>query len=264
MWIIPARAGFTPVTSPLEPVSWDHPRSRGVYISRLVGTFWCHGSSPLARGLRRAAGRGQPGYGIIPARAGFTHRRSQHLPRRQDHPRSRGVYCVKTHDSPHTNGSSPLARGLLTTWLHEQALLGIIPARAGFTRLGRLPPPCGPDHPRSRGVYRVRLAAWCGWAGSSPLARGLLAGGGGVRPIARIIPARAGFTIQLGSRTGYLLDHPRSRGVYRATAAGVRVVVGSSPLARGLRHPLPAVLDPLGGSSPLARGLRAAAHHSHR
>ena len=70
----------------------------------------------------------------------------------------------------------------------------IIPARAGFTRRHYPSGPGWGDHPRSRGVYsspgeRRRRAA-----GSSPLARGLLAArysrDGGVR----IIPARAGFT----------------------------------------------------------------------
>jgi len=51
-----------------------------------------------------------------------------------DHPRSRGVY----HDSPHRksllHGSSPLARGLPWWLVVGGWWLGIIPARAGFTR----------------------------------------------------------------------------------------------------------------------------------
>ena len=74
--IIPARAGFT--SAPIDrlcPVL-DHPRSRGVYLSR-SNLFPCRtGSSPLARGLRhpprRADGHGR----IIPARAGFTTEKS--------------------------------------------------------------------------------------------------------------------------------------------------------------------------------------------
>ena len=52
--IIPARAGFTPVmTAPACGLS-DHPRSRGVYAPGTASANWLKGSSPLARGLRRA------------------------------------------------------------------------------------------------------------------------------------------------------------------------------------------------------------------
>ena len=93
-------------------------------------------------------------------------------------------------------------------------LLGIIPARAGFTcartwrRWG-----CW-DHPRSRGVYTVVAPVAGVTCGSSPLARGLLALlEAAVRPD-RIIPARAGFTYLKTSVKVFLEDHPRSRGVY--------------------------------------------------
>ena len=75
--------------------------------------------------------------------------------------------------------------------------------------------------------------------GSSPLARGLRAGGR-PRPLTRgIIPARAGFT--LGERVDSWIqaDHPRSRGVYRRRSIGRPGTSGSSPLARGLRGPRP-------------------------
>ena len=49
-----------------------------------------------------------------------------------------------------------------------------------------------------------------------------------------IIPARAGFTGPLGSRSARTRDHPRSRGVYTAAATSWEVRIGSSPLARGL------------------------------
>ena len=52
--IIPARAGFT--RSPRARRSWatDHPRSRGVYSAGTRCVPTTSGSSPLARGLRRA------------------------------------------------------------------------------------------------------------------------------------------------------------------------------------------------------------------
>ena len=110
-----------------------------------------------------------------------------------------------------------------------------------------------------------------------------------------IIPARAGFTATSKMKSVSHLDHPRSRGVYAASAATRCSASGSSPLARGLRSgralsldvdriiparagftagggcreqpggdhprsrgvyiPLRWRLEKAGGSSPLARGL---------
>ena len=70
------------------------------------------------------------------------------------------------------------------------------------------------DHPRSRGVYsRPRFRNhWAAW----------------------IIPARAGFTLNLLSPTLQVTDHPRSRGVYVTACTRIPATCGSSPLARGL------------------------------
>ena len=212
--IIPARAGFT------RAVPWgadrgpDHPRSRGVYVGVHLDDDRGAGSSPLARGLRERLARGLERIRIIPARAGFTSRRSPRTTLSRDHPRSRGVYAAETAATAMTQGSSPLARGLPDQRMPEfkahgssplargllehdsrrQEPSGIIPARAGFTArhvrlLGRVP-----DHPRSRGVYESSVPHLTPEAGSSPLARGL-------REYERvacrqhgIIPARAGFT----------------------------------------------------------------------
>ena len=70
--IIPARAGFTPLSLSAHHPSPDHPRSRGVYCGVLGQDPELRGSSPLARGLHgERAGRNLPDR-IIPARAGFT------------------------------------------------------------------------------------------------------------------------------------------------------------------------------------------------
>ena len=131
--IIPARAGFTGLEALSIRGKLDHPRSRGVYECAHGNGFSSKGSSPLARGLRRLAWWLVMWRGIIPARAGFTLRRTAGgllggiIPARAgftdlggrtisslgDHPRSRGVYAVF-----HESLSSPS---------------GIIPARAGFT-----------------------------------------------------------------------------------------------------------------------------------
>ena len=73
-------------------------------------------------------------------------------------------------------------------------------------------------------------------SGSSPLARGLLSPVLAAVWSARIIPARAGFTLLLPTLSTVSKDHPRSRGVYPSVHADCRDPAGSSPLARGLRR----------------------------
>ena len=172
--IIPARAGFTRAGMTRGPAGADHPRSRGVYSGRELMHPAAPGSSPLARGLPHDGPARRRSGGIIPARAGFTHRDAGPVGQVPDHPRSRGVYLNQSTTSWTAVGSSPLARGLR----HESAAVAgrhrIIPARAGFTRQDDRRRDATRDHPRSRGVY-LRTAYRQGvmyW----------------------IIPARAGFT----------------------------------------------------------------------
>ena len=193
----------------------DHPRSRGVYVA---GVF-----------------DGILGARIIPARAGFTSTRARSACTGSDHPRSRGVYRTAIGRSNRASGSSPLARGLRNHGITISFDPRIIPARAGFTPDDNGTNSWFRDHPRSRGVYqRVEHYSLVG-EGSSPLARGLH----GVEIIipqsGRIIPARAGFTLMRRTPWCVHRDHPRSRGVYQCERSLMANVLGSSPLARGLR-----------------------------
>ena len=232
--IIPARAGFTLWPPPGLCAPRDHPRSRGVYPSSWTSWRGPSGSSPLARGLPGGHDLRPPRLGIIPARAGFTHCFAPRLVLARDHPRSRGVYVDHLTAFPTVPGSSPLARGLQKHIPADKPWAGIIPARAGFTRVGRrraraaagssplarglLPitksVADGLDHPRSRGVYVQSASSAARTAGSSPLARGLQPQTNFVLPITRIIPARAGFTRRSRPRWAARRDHPRSRGGY--------------------------------------------------
>ena len=171
--IIPARAGFTTTTCPTTGPCSDHPRSRGVYPSDWQTWTLQDGSSPLARGLH-AHVQGELDQGrIIPARAGFTRPWESSTRACTDHPRSRGVYRVPVGEAERPPGSSPLARGLLRSAPDSESVWGIIPARAGFTSGSALAGAWGPDHPRSRGVYRTTYTKRTVSLGSSPLARGL-------------------------------------------------------------------------------------------
>ena len=152
--IIPARAGFTPSSSPPKSRTQDHPRSRGVYSRYRRGRASGMGSSPLARGLLRRLSPTPRNIRIIPARAGFT--------------------PMSSSFSRPPSGSSPLARGLPPPSRSRGRGRGIIPARAGFTRGRAAHPPNSRDHPRSRGVYDYVTRDFMRKPGSSPLARGLL------------------------------------------------------------------------------------------
>ena len=254
--IIPARAGFTAGPARRSLYQADHPRSRGVYVLVSVRGAARQGSSPLARGLPHCRSSEWHGTRIIPARAGFTGPRQDDNVRRPDHPRSRGVYHIRTRNPP--------------------PQLRIIPARAGFTGRHHAHPRGHEDHPRSRGVYALIGGLPPGSTGSSPLARGLPILFYASRGQIRIIPARAGFTSGSAWPFCSLRDHPRSRGVYKKLRTKDCAVVGSSPLARGLPirtvspHTVHGIIPAragftssaasarsrASGSSPLARGLR--------
>ena len=195
--IIPARAGFTPPRTQPARRGPDHPRSRGVYGRARRTDTGSWGSSPLARGLLHAVDDAHGRLRIIPARAGFTLRGGQRGPRGPDHPRSRGVYGSMSMWFMMLSGSSPLARGLQSCTADGYRILGIIPARAGFTCASRQMFRVSADHPRSRGVYGVTYGAPNSSQGSSPLARGLPSGSSRHTESGRIIPARAGFTSRL-------------------------------------------------------------------
>ena len=192
--IIPARAGFTRSAHLGRITIQDHPRSRGVYAPHHPQIAQERGSSPLARGLRRAESSGCSLEGIIPARAGFTRRGPSSPPPPTDHPRSRGVYGAMYSLSSSRAGSSPLARGLRGVDHPRRLRRRIIPARAGFTRRGPSSPRPPTDHPRSRGVYaHRRRGGMLSW--DHPRSRGVYdAPARQGRAVSGIIPARAGFT----------------------------------------------------------------------
>ena len=171
---------------------------------------------------------------IIPARAGFTVPAVAFGTKNRDHPRSRGVYRLHGVKGPDGCGSSPLARGLPETPIDTNLWWWIIPARAGFTGSPKTYVESFEDHPRSRGVYELRTDLIQKDLGSSPLARGLRTFPAAIPSTARIIPARAGFTIPHNHAIGGAADHPRSRGVYKCAILFILRWEGSSPLARGL------------------------------
>ena len=114
------------------------------------------------------------------------------------------------------------------------AYWGIIPAHAGFTAYRPPAHASAQDHPRTRGVYWLSSSVTRITPGSSPHTRGLHASLPGVTRWSRIIPAHAGFTLPGQVARSGQQDHPRTRGVYRASGASQDLSPGSSPHTRGL------------------------------
>ena len=152
----------------------------------------------------------------------------------------------------------------------------LIPARAGKTHPV---PSCGlmgAAHPRSRGEKSLEIVIAFVAPGSSPLARGKLAGARVVRLNRGLIPAHAGKTTDLAGVAESVGAHPRSRGENQAAAdargpdawlipahagktgavAPARQGRGAHPRSRGENQQLHDPRLRSHGSSPLTRGKR--------
>ena len=111
----------------------------------------------------------------------------------------------------------------------------IIPARAGQTRTTGRPSPPATDHPRACGANLTGGRPDDTVGGSSPRVRGKLGSGALNELNERIIPARAGQTIQASAPEAYAPDHPRACGANWLTSDMLGCRVGSSPRVRGKR-----------------------------
>ena len=234
---IPARAGNTGTTRRRPRPGPVHPRSRGEH--EIVGgqRLLTAGSSPLARGTPRQAQRVPSRRRFIPARAGNTRSPRAARWRPAVHPRSRGEHMPRRSSAVSDGGSSPLARGTLLQVPARPVLTRFIPARAGNTTSHGSRWSGSTVHPRSRGEHKEAGDGEIYPAGSSPLARGTLGGGGALRPGVRFIPARAGNTPARPAARRSPAVHPRSRGEHEGSGATANVTRGSSPLARGTHEP---------------------------
>ena len=156
-----------------------------------------------------------------------------------DHPRSRGEYVYQRCAGYHQGGSSPLSRGIRSFRESFMSVTRIIPALAGNTSSRTRCSRTLPDHPRSRGEYIViwpqNFIRW----GSSSLSRGIPLVQLLTPQISGIIPALAGNTAVWPGSPRPFRDHPRSRGEYSSATRSAAVVVGSSPLSRGILHRRP-------------------------
>ena len=210
-----------------------HPRSRGDHRSARWESSISWGSSPLARGPRGIGDAGHVAWGLIPARAGTTVTLNSFWGFLRAHPRSRGDHTAAKASGQSYQGSSPLARGPRPPPYQPLVRVGLIPARAGTTRL--VPPRKSQEgaHPRSRGDHANAPSASKVSPGSSPLARGPRQENIQNPRDDGLIPARAGTTNLLMPVSPGFWAHPRSRGDHAAQQGANDAPPGSSPLARG-------------------------------
>ena len=173
---------------------------------------------------------------LIPAHAGKTLAALTMPTAPMAHPRSRGENVTCSRRWSRSVGSSPLTRGKRDLLAPLVAKRRLIPAHAGKTRSRICSESAPAAHPRSRGENGGFARALLAVPGSSPLTRGKRVGVGGHWWVFRLIPAHAGKTQRLASRSASPWAHPRSRGENSLSAARARGCGGSSPLTRGKRR----------------------------
>ena len=210
-----------------------HPRSRGEHWDINSRIWGRPGSSPLARGTLGGIVSVGNRARLIPARAGNTPWSDSSHSRMSAHPRSRGEHHHQRSLTLADVGSSPLARGTLSSSCYRMKILRLIPARAGNTHPGPKRSYLKSAHPRSRGEHALSSQKEDYPGGSSPPVLGTR------HPIlsqpsrARLIPARAGNTKQVPAAASGARAHPRSRGDHVIAGENFGITTGSSPLARG-------------------------------
>ena len=154
-------------------------------------------------------------------------------PKSSAHPRSRGEHLAPVAARLATPGSSPLARGTSPSRTSSMLTPRLIPARAGNIFGFATDDEWAPAHPRSRGEHSsARHSASCR-TGSSPLARGTCKPSSSFHRLPRLIPARAGNILLFSFDCASDAAHPRSRGEHNVDPIADKVILGSSPLARG-------------------------------
>ncbi len=230
---IPACAGNTPSPSWMTCCGSVHPRMCGehAYFGRArVGST---GSSPHVRGTPPGSTDSPGTHRFIPACAGNTWTRCMPALSCPVHPRMCGE-----HDGDYAHlivygGSSPHVRGTPHCWSRSRSPFRFIPACAGNTVPGLLPPPRRPVHPRMCGEHAQCRNRACSYIGSSPHVRGTPLNLDLPLGDHRFIPACAGNTLRLPTKAAPCTVHPRMCGEHHLSAMELVGRAGSSPHVRG-------------------------------
>ena len=191
------------------------------------------GSSPRVRGKPASAILVQLGERLIPACAGKTPPKAHWSPTDGAHPRVCGENVVPRALAGVTAGSSPRVRGKQALPVRARLATGLIPACAGKTWRGRRFPWGSRAHPRVCGENADGAITALSIGGSSPRVRGKRRTRLSLAWKVRLIPACAGKTLSVRTRSRKVTAHPRVCGENSpAGAAGVGAG-GSSPRVRG-------------------------------
>ena len=211
--LIPACAGKTRADRADPHPHPAHPRVCGENEVGTKVTADLEGSSPRVRGKHVRHWRGLACAGLIPARAGKTRALPCTRPYGWAHPRACGENRAVSMRVDVRGGSSPRVRGKLRGVAGCGGVHGLIPARAGKTRLRILLTRSARAHPRA-----------CGENGHAE---------DPVGPRGCLIPARAGKTAHTGTPCTPNTAHPRACGENRNRIPTTTPSAGSSPRVRG-------------------------------
>ena len=200
------------------------------------------GSSPRVRGKPGGVGDALAACRLIPARAGKTASIEATHSCAWAHPRACGENLIISRFMESDTGSSPRVRGKRVQLVAALTIVGLIPARAGKTRASTFigEPPWA--HPRACGENTNIPDQFGGGGGSSPRVRGKLRQGWIALASCRLIPARAGKTLQGSEYRTAGWAHPRACGENLQVSNLSRCDYGSSPRVRGKPHRLPAAI----------------------
>ena len=182
--------------------------------------------------------------------------------RREDpggaHPRACGENRSYMELLPWKTGSSPRVRGKHGDRALPGEVHGLIPARAGKTRMAPDSGPEGAAHPRACGENVWTAVQTPIAAGSSPRVRGKPGRVLVSRGRRGLIPARAGKTASWASTRPAAWAHPRACGENLHTEGTNHDDSGSSPRVRGKRSATH-TMRPISGLIPARAGKTARA-----
>ena len=155
-----------------SPINTVHPHGRGEHLTHLRCGRLSRGSSPRARGTPHCHRMGTAQIRFIPAGAGNTASPDPFRYSLPVHPRGRGEHQEIVRQVKLAIGSSPRARGTLSSLCLTGPKARFIPAGAGNTYITTLGEGGPPVHPRGRGEHWLFHAVNHLTGGSSPRARG--------------------------------------------------------------------------------------------
>ncbi|KPI05046.1 hypothetical protein OK006_6805 [Actinobacteria bacterium OK006] len=169
---IPAGAGSRAGTCGGWPAPREHPRGCGEQTTGSTSTVTLSGTSPRVRGAAHGHRLGIGVAGNIPAGAGSSGCPSTSAGTPREHPRGCGEQRLRQALRAAQAGTSPRARGAVTSSLSDSAGGGNIPAGAGSSRGQPEVSKSSREHPRGCGEQDTGQTWEPPWPGTSPRVRG--------------------------------------------------------------------------------------------